>query len=53
MRPFACLLLFSLLAVSASAADAPRLRLIIETDAGGDPDDEQSPIAPRRATAKT
>jgi hypothetical protein len=31
-----------LAAVPSSPADAPRPRLIIETDAGGDPDDEQS-----------
>src|SRR5438045_2567793 len=29
-------------AVSQSASDNGRIRLIIETDAGGDPDDEQS-----------
>src|ERR1051326_5820145 len=34
--------LATLLMVATSAAAAERLRLIIETDAGGDPDDEQS-----------
>lgn len=36
-------LLFSILAATC-AAQEPRLRLIIETDAGGDPDDEQSMV---------
>src|SRR5688572_25957562 len=35
------LLLWVFLVMGASAAE-PRLRLLIETDAGGDPDDEQS-----------
>src|SRR3954453_10080612 len=42
MRLLACLLLFLVITSSTIAADLPRLRLIIETDAGGDPDDEQS-----------
>ena len=33
---------FCLLALAGSAAGGDRLRLVIETDAGGDPDDEQS-----------
>src|SRR6185369_15031573 len=48
-QPMKCALLSLLLAASCLAAEfsspgpsAPRLRLIIETDAGGDPDDEQS-----------
>lgn len=35
-------LLLGCLFVTASLAAEPRLRLIVETDAGGDPDDEQS-----------
>src|SRR3954453_4232341 len=42
MRLLACLLLFLVITSSTIAADLPRLRLIVETDAGGDPDDEQS-----------
>src|SRR4051812_4617728 len=42
MRTIACLLLSLLLTTSTFPAETPRLRLIIETDAGGDPDDEQS-----------
>ena len=43
-RPWlpAILALSALCAVSASATAADRLRVVIETDAGGDPDDEQS-----------
>lgn len=37
-------LFFSILAAATCAAQEPRLRLIIETDAGGDPDDEQSMV---------
>src|SRR5436190_20539579 len=36
------LLLFLFLAPNSAAPAAERVRLIIETDAGGDPDDEQS-----------
>lgn len=35
-------LLFTLLGTPAALAEGTRLRLIVETDAGGDPDDEQS-----------
>jgi hypothetical protein len=35
-------LIIWLLSVSLGAAQEPRVRLVIETDAGGDPDDEQS-----------
>src|SRR5436190_16127561 len=46
-RPYAACLSFALFAsllIPAAIAAAPpeRLRLIVETDAGGDPDDEQS-----------
>ncbi len=42
MRLLACLLLALFASFSAPGAEPPRLRLIVETDAGGDPDDEQS-----------
>src|SRR3954464_10101907 len=42
-RQFASLLcVLCVFAAAAFAAEPPRLRLIVETDAGGDPDDEQS-----------
>jgi hypothetical protein len=41
-RLFVVILLFSFGALALPVAAADRLRVIIETDAGGDPDDEQS-----------
>jgi len=35
-------IIFSLFFAAIGAAEEPRVRLIVETDAGGDPDDEQS-----------
>src|SRR5688572_16800708 len=40
--PAVVLALFPAMACNSKAEPSPRLRLIIETDAGGDPDDEQS-----------
>src|SRR5688572_9028167 len=40
--PAIFLLLFAISSFAAGVSSADRLRLIIETDAGGDPDDEQS-----------
>ena len=39
---FLAALVLALPSLPARAAESPRLRLIVETDAGGDPDDEQS-----------
>ena len=41
LRSFLCLFFLSWVFAPAHAAQSDRLRLIIETDAGGDPDDEQ------------